>query len=140
MNNNTNDAVTQINQINNEMQDLKDSVNGNLDINGDYASYYKRQINQISSNVNEINDMMKVASNVEQKINLVLQLKSEIEDNIKKIGELDEKINLIKNVEGQQQEVENIQIQINLLNNININKKEQYDTVIKEIKDIISQN
>lgn len=129
----------QINQAYNQINDLNKRVNSNPNITGAYADFYKKQVEKVSTNIEELNNMMSAASVVEKKAKDLLQLKEEIEFNIEKISELSTKIEFLQNDVNKQLEIENLQSQINLLNEENIHKKLEYDSTINTIKSIISQ-
>ena len=137
--NEINEKKEQINQINNEINNLNRNINENSSISGEYADFYKKQVNKISNNTKEINNMMDAASEIEKKVNYLLNIKENIELNIKKIVELNEILESLNNTSESQQEIEKIQNQIDVLNEDNINKKEEYDAIISTIENIISQ-
>lgn len=129
----------QINQTYNQINDLNKRVNSNPNITGAYADFYKKQVEKVSTNIEELNNMMSAASVVEKKAKDLLQLKGEIEFNIGKISELSAKIEFLQNDVNNQLEIESLQSQINLLNEENIHKKLEYDSTVNTIKSIISQ-
>lgn len=129
----------QINKVTNDIENLNQNVLNNTNMNGKFAEYYRKKLDEVSSNVEEVNNMMNAVSEVEFKAKKLLMLKDEIENNIIKIEDFSKQIESLEDSIDNQEKIVQIQIQINLLNEQNQIKNSEYELLIKSIENIISQ-
>lgn len=129
----------QINKVTNDIENLNQNVSNNINMNGEFAEYYKKRLDEVSSDVKEVNDMMNAVSEVESKTKRLLILKEEIENNIAKIENLSRQMESLEDDINNKEKMAQIQMQINLLNDQNKIKNDEYEFLIKSIENIISQ-